>query len=294
MADYINEASDGRIVVTPSAPGAICEIHDQLDAVSMGTTEMMVSYLGSAASGIIHLGRLFGENVFTNTCAEQRYLYEYYQDGVLFNMYQEKLEEYGVHAAGIHYFPCNNIIVSKVPINSLAEVEGVAFRSAGEPAETLAAFGAGTCYLPGPEIYTALATGAVDAVTYSNAADCLAVGFHEVTEYWVKNMLVQGPNANYVIINNDVWQALPDDLKAIVESAADAGSAYTVFEGEVEIGLAWNTVEDYGIELLVWPDEDCAAFKAKSWEITSSAYIEEPDYAAAVEIIEQFASLMDY
>ena len=72
-------------------------------------------------------------------------------------------------------------MISKKPLKGIKDIKGLKFRSSELIALQLASLGAGTIWTPSTEIYTMLSTGGVDAITFSNAADDVAMGFHEVT-----------------------------------------------------------------------------------------------------------------
>lgn len=287
IADYITQGSDGRIVVTPSAPGAVCPVEEQLDAVATGATAAMHVWPGYF-SGKIPITFAHGDCVAAPpTVADMRQLYEFYEGGRINELFQEEYAKYGVTLVGNQYWVIDNIITSNVPIYGVDELKGVGFRSSEMVAEALALLGAGTVWTPGGEIYTNLATGVVDACTYSNAYDAWSMSFHEVTKYWVKKPIVSGPGCDAFLVNPDVWNALPDDLKAIVKSAIDAGTMRSILTAEVMIDEAWKWAADYGIEIIEWPDEDCAVYYEALRSLLDK-YREDPACAEMFDILDRY------
>ena len=261
MCEHITAMSDGRIVATPSAPGAICPVDEQLDAVIAGSTEAM-NMTSSYTKGKIPCS--FAHQNFaylTGGVHDAVYFYEEFEGGRVMEIFQEELTKYGdAVVVGNHYFySCNNI-VSAVPIYGVAELEGVMFRTSEIKADLVSHFGAGTVWLPGDEIYTSLATGAVDAMTYSNVLTNLAMSFHEVSKYWIKKPLMSGILSNQFVVNGDVWRGLPDDLKDIVRTAIRAGTARGQWVCDRGFASGWKQAEAAGIEIIEWPAEDIATF----------------------------------
>lgn len=294
IADYVERMSDGRLVMTPSAPGAIVPVSEQLSAVAMGVTEAMFIWPGYFP-GEIPIGFMHGDCFAApRTIAELRYLYEYFEGGRIMEILREEYAKRGVHLVGNLYWTLDNLMISRVPIRGVADLEGVMFRTSELIALQLAHLGAGTMWVPGGEIYTLLATGAVDAITFSHAADMVAMGFHEVTNYWIRKPTVVGPAADALIVNMDVWQALPDDLKAIVEAAVEAGTARNVFTAEMVIAEAWNFVEEHGIEIIEWSEEDARELAGTARVVVPQKYFDDPAFAEIFEIVERWAVEMGY
>jgi len=289
-ADYITRMSDGRLVVTASAPGAVCPVEEQLDAVSTGATEVMDVWPGYFPGKVTITALQGGDVVIPVTQGELADLYGNFEGGRINELFREEYAKYGdVYFAGNDYWTCNNIITSTVPIYGIADLEGVPFRSSELVARVLASFGAGTVWFPGGEIYTSLATGIVDACTYSGAPDALAMSFQEVTDYWIKEPVCLAGAADSWIINGTVWKNLPDDLKAIVEAGIEVESWHTQWTQEMEFAKAWETaVEDYGIEVIEWSAEDQATFYARTKELAIAEWGDDPASAEYFEIAERF------
>jgi len=281
--DYIERMSDGRIEATPSAPGAVCPVAEQLDAVSTGATEAMDVWPGYFPGKVAVTALQGGDPFIPVTQGELRHLYEVYEGGRINEIFREEYAKYGdVYFVGNHYWTCNNIITSTVPIYGIDDLAGMKFRSSELIAKVLTEFGAGTEWVPGGEIYTLLATGAVDACTYSGTPDAIAMSFHEVTDYWIKEPVALAGAADAWIVNGTVWEALTDDLKAIVEAAIEVEGARSKFTYEMGFAEGWAFAEDYGIEVIVWSDEDQAEFYATNKRVA----IREFTGAACEEVFE--------
>jgi TRAP-type mannitol/chloroaromatic compound transport system substrate-binding protein len=77
--------------------------------------------------------------------------------------------------------------------------------------------------LPGSEVFTALTTGARSTPpSGSGPYNDVAFGLHKAAKYYYyPGWHEPGPTLE-AIVNKDAWESLPDDLKAIVELAAQA------------------------------------------------------------------------
>jgi len=294
MCDYINEASDGRIVATPSSPGAVCPVEEQLDAVAIGTTEAMNMYPGYYAGKVPITFIQANGAAGPTTPGELRDMFEFWEDGRIWEIQQEEYANYGdIVLVKNHYRIADMIMNSNVPLYGVDDVEGVMFRTSELTAEALAYLGAATVWCPGGEIYTMLATGAVDACTYSCPATDIAMSFHEVTKYWVTKPLCLGPGANAFVVNGTVWNGLGDDLQAIVKSAVDAGSMRDILTADTANVRASKFAADYGIEFIEWSDEDCITF-AEANRACLGPYYADPAAAETLDIMERWMIDMGY
>jgi len=288
MADYMEKESNGRLQVNPSAPGAVCPVDEQLDAVATGITEAMMPWPGYFKGKVpIAAIQCYCLNA-TASEAEMRYLYDFYEDGRITELFREEYAKYGdVYLASNVYSMGLDIMNSNVPLYGIDDIEGVSFRASGMLAEALAQLGAGTCWFPVDEVYTSLATGVVDAVITSNVVECQELGLHEITKYWIKKPPMSGPGCSAFIVNGTVWKALPDDLKAIVEFACQAGSGRNLLEMETKAEKSWTFVENYGIEVVEWSAEDCARWAEvfrPFWDESS----DDPACAEMYSIVEKY------
>ncbi len=294
ISEYVKRMSNGRLVMTPSAPGAIVPVAEQLNAVSMGVMKATFIWPGYFP-GELPVGFMHGDCFAApRTTAELRYLYESYEDGKIMKLLREEYAKHGVHLVGNLYWTLDNLMISKVPIRGIEDIKGKKFRSSELIALQLAHHGAGTIWTPGGEIYTMLATGGVDAITFSHAADMVAMGFHEVTKYWIKFPTAVGPAADALIVNMDVWKALPDDLKAIVEAAVEVGSGRNAFEAELAIAEAWKFVEKHGIEVIEWSEEDARKLAATAKIVVPKKYLKNPAFAEIFKIVGRWAAEKGY
>ncbi len=294
ISDYAKRMSNGRLIMKPSAPGAIVPVSEQLEAVGMGVMQATFIWPGYFP-GQIPVAFTHGDCMAApKTIAELRYLYEEYEGGRIMELLRQEYAKHGVHLVGNLYWTLNNLMISKKPINGIKDLNGLKFRSSELIALQLAKLGAGTIWTPADEIYTMLSTGGVDAITFSHAADMVDMGFHEVTKYWVKFPTAVGPAADAFIVNLKTWNSLPDDLKAILEAACELGSARNSFQAELAISKAWDFVEKQGIEIIEWSPEDARILAGTAREAVPEKYFKDPAFKEIFDITEKWAVEKEY
>jgi len=134
-----------------------------------------------------------------------------------------------------------------------------------------------------------LSTGGVDAITFSHAADMVDMGFHEITKYWLKYPTAVGPATDAFIVNLKTWNALPDDLKAILEAVCEIGSARNKFQAELKISQAWKIVEKKGIKIVEWSEEDARTLAGTAREAVPEKYFKDKAFKEIFTITEKWA-----
>jgi TRAP-type mannitol/chloroaromatic compound transport system substrate-binding protein len=287
MSEYLNEASDGRIVSTPSAVGAVAPAEELMEAVSDGTTQAMLP-TPSYYAGKFPMAAVYNTSIGIPSALDMMIVYEVFEGGRASELYYNAAEAlYNVEVVGQRIGPVEAIISSNVPIRTIADLDGMKFRCGDDHfAGPFNALGASTVWAPGSEIYTMLATGVVDAFTYGSAYDHYGMSFHEVTSYWHKSSIMAANNEQFVV-NEDVWAEMGDDLKAMVDAAIYAANMRTITEAYPIFNETWIAVEEYGVEVIEWSPEDI-----KAWVTAQMTWLEQyeddPDVAEFNAIIARY------
>jgi TRAP-type mannitol/chloroaromatic compound transport system substrate-binding protein len=100
-------------------------------------------------------------------------------------------------------------------------------RTPGWYMDILNLMGASVTPLPGSEIYLALERGVIDAAEFSSPAVNLPMGLQDITKYIIMPGVHQ-PSCQFdVFFNKAKFDALPDDLKAIIEICAKETQIWT-------------------------------------------------------------------
>jgi len=180
------------------------------------------------------------------------------------------------------------MIMSAKEFHNLEEWKEVKTRTAGLSAEVLNAVGVPTCYLPGSEIYLALSTGTIDAFAWCCPYTYYLMKYYEVAKYLIKPPLATA-GGNGLLMNLDLWNSLPDDIKEIVRQSAEAaqvmGTSYWV-NGNIE---ATSLMREEGVSVITLPAEDVKVLTEASMKLLDTLAEKDPTYAApAVEAFKDF------
>ena len=207
----------------------------------------------------------------------------------------EALEERDIKFLGSHSVG-NTYFWSKKPINSIEELKGFKVRFFGSMSDTMEHFGASPVMLPYPETYMAIATGTLDG---SGTAWWLYrdLKLYEVCPYFI-GPAMQVPQGMELWASKKAWDALPEDIQMIVETATrafntDYMDAVTIQEREMfnksfkEWGTTYIEFSDKDVKRIT--DEFSLPYLDK---IAAEQGAKDPRVIKAIEIIKQF--MRDY
>jgi TRAP-type mannitol/chloroaromatic compound transport system substrate-binding protein len=140
-------------------------------------------------------------------------------------------------------------------INSVADLQGLSFRTAGLGAQVYAAAGVNVQTLPGGEIFLALERGALDAAEWVGPADDEVLGLNRAARYYYGPGWAE-PGAGFsTYINLDVWNDLPAHLQAAIRVAAGAVNSQMIADYHAKDPGAFKRLVDAGAEPRVFPTE---------------------------------------
>lgn len=107
---------------------------------------------------------------------------------------------------------------------SLEDFKGMRIRALGQQGKAMEKLGAVPTTVPAPEVYTSMDRGLLDAVGFAYYAHKSYRTF-ELGD-WFTNSLAVGSIACGSMFNNDDYNALPDQYKALLEEFKDADAGY--------------------------------------------------------------------
>jgi len=253
FCDAIKKASNGRLVIEPFGAGVLFPVYDSFDSVKTGTVEMMLcshGYWGGKDPSFLYATR--------PGCPIQYFHEVMYLEDTIKPWVDKLYAKHGlVHLDTPDTCTVEPLMLSKKPVRSLGDFKGMNVRSSGLGASFYEKLGASVVSVSGPEIYSALQLGTVDAAEYTTWQENMSMGFHEVSKYALYPTGHLGATtAQVVVVNSKKWEDLPEDLRTIVELAiADfrVKAAVKVHVGDAIYRKKW---EDAGVEIVSLPDED--------------------------------------
>ncbi|MEH6608245.1 MAG: TRAP transporter substrate-binding protein [Halioglobus sp.] len=167
-------------------------------------------------------------------------------------------------------------------INSVDDIKGLKMRIPGMAGEVFAAAGGTAVRIPGSEVYTSLQTGVIDAAEWVGPYNDLSLGLHQVAKYYYYPGWHEPGAMLEFIVNKQSMEALPEDLQAIVTTAARAVNQDMLDEFTARNNRALQQlVNDHGVQLRQLPDDVLKVLWQES-EIVMQKLIKEDPMAAKV------------
>lgn len=294
FADNLDRMSAGRLKVEVLPAGAVVGPQEIADAVSKGLVEMGYAWthywtgkhpaaglfsapMSGAGTGLDQMGHLAWM-----IQGEGKELYrKLYQDVLKLNVVAFQVIPDGPEALG--WF--------KKPITSLEEFRKIKFRTPpGLPGQVYTEMGVSVTGLPGPEIIPAAERGVIDAGEWVNPASDIDMGLYEIFPYYSLQGLHQAIDVGDIIINRDLWKKLPDDLRAIIEVAAEASitESLTYFVAENSRALD-ELVKKHNVKLFTPPEDYPPAFLAAANRVLDGYVEKDPFFKEVVTSMRNFA-----
>ena len=212
------ERTGGRVSVELLPVGSIVEHNETQDAIAAGILDGHITdtsyFTGKdAAFGLI------ANPVGAWSDPEQ--MFDFMENGGGKELMNELLNPYGLQFIGATT-PGLEAFLSKVPIDSVADLKGVKLRAPeGLVQQVFAAAGAAPVNLPSSEVFTALDKGVIDAADYTVFSTNQAQGLNDIAP----NPIYPGFHSMPLVevsMNKAEWDALPEDIQtAFTESVHD-------------------------------------------------------------------------
>lgn len=219
FAEEVAERSNGRIEIKVYPSEQLGNEVDNVTAIQAGTADMVLS-----GESLQNWADIVGIMSTPYLIRDSDHLHKVINGEPGKILEDEIYEKAGLKVLG--YFERGpRMLTSNRPIYSLEDVEGLALRVPSVPlfVETWGHWGAKPTPMAFSEVFTSLQQNTIEA--QENPIALLnSGGFYEVQKYLNDTHHVRG--WIYMLIGADQWEALPDDLKTVMEDAAKAAQEY--------------------------------------------------------------------
>jgi len=245
----VNDMGGARLKIELLPAGAVVPAFGLLDAVNKGTLDgghgvVAYWYGKSTAMALWGSGPAFGMD------ANQVLAWHYYGGG------KALLEEIykGLNMNVVSYLygpmPTQPFGWFKKPITSADQIKGLKFRTVGLAVDMYSAMGAAVNPLPGGEIVPALDRGLIDGAEFNNASSDRLLGFPDVSKVCMLQSFHQSGEQFEVLFNKSKYDALPGELKSVIDNAVQAASA----------DMSWKAADRYSKDYIELRTKDKVSF----------------------------------
>ncbi len=232
FARRVNDMAGNRLKIEVLPAGAVVPAFQLLEAVSKGTLD------GGHGVLAYHYGKnnalaLWGSGPSFGMDANTLLAWHNYGGGEALLIEIYKSLNIDVKSFVYGPMPTQPLGWFKKPIRTVDDLKGVKFRTVGIAVDVFTEMGAAVNPLPGGEIVPAMDRGLLDGAEFNNASSDRLLGFPDVSKHCMLQSFHQSSEQFEIMFNGPKYNALPSDLKKIIDYAVDASSA----------DMSWKAIE---------------------------------------------------
>ena len=264
VAERIGALSGGRLQVTVFAAGELVPAFEVLDAVGGGVAEMghtaAFYWQGKEPAAAFYTTVPFGLTPLEHVA--------WVDAGGGQALWDELYAPFGVKP-----FMAGNTGVCmggwfRRDMNGPEDLKGLKIRSLGLGGEVFRRLGATPQTTPVSEILTSLQSGVLDAAEFVGPGTDIALGLYRVAPLYYYPGFNKPNGTGECIVSLKIWNALPDDLKAIIAHACAAEANYALAEMERLNAQALEVlVNEHKVRLAAFPDDLIAAARKQATDV---------------------------
>ncbi len=264
IADRVRALSGGKLDISVSAAGEVVPAFEVLDAVGNGVAE-----IGHTASfywqGKMPAAAFFTTVPFGLTPGEH---VAWIDAGGGQALWDELYAPFGVKP-----FMGGNTGVCmggwfRREMKSLADVRGLKLRTLGLGGEVYRRLGATPQTTPPAEILVSLQSGVIDGAEFVGPGTDIALGLYRVAPFYYYPGFNKPNGTGECIVSLKAWDALTDELKAVIVHACAAEANYALAEMErLNAQALAALVDEHKVKLAAFPEDLIAAARKQAGDV---------------------------
>jgi len=224
FAKKVNDMAGARLKIEVLPSGSVVPAFQLLDAVNKGTLDgghgvLAYHYGKSTALALWGSGPAFGMD------PNMVLSWHYYGGGKA--ILEEIYKSLNIDVVSFVYgpMPTQPLGWFKKPIAKVEDMKGLKYRTVGLSIDVFKELGMAVNPLPGGEIVPALDRGLIDAAEFNNATSDRILGFPDVVKNCMLQSFHQSGEQFEILFNKGKYDALPQELKSVIDYAVQAASA---------------------------------------------------------------------
>ena len=264
IADRVRTLSGGKLDITVYAAGEVVPAFEVLDAVGNGVAD-----IGHTASfywqGKMAAAAFFTTVPFGLTPGEH---VAWIDAGGGQALWDELYAPFGVKP-----FMGGNTGVCmggwfRREVKGLADLRGLKLRSLGLGGEVYRRLGATPQTTPPAEILVSLQSGVIDGAEFVGPGTDIALGLYRVAPFYYYPGFNKPNGTGECIVSLKVWNAISDELKAVVAHACATEANYALAEMErLNAQALAALVGDYKVTLAAFPEDLIVAARKQAADV---------------------------
>lgn len=283
VADKLKKRTNGRLIIEPYAAGALVPPKQIFEAVKRGMIPIGITSSAYPRAQVPLLNVGSGVPLNFQTVWEAVYFWQWLG---LEKMLREEVAKHGMYYSSDKIYPTE--LSLKKPVRKFSDFNGLKLRSSGILQVYLTSIGAAASYIPGSEIYSALASGVVEGAHWGAVQGSASMKFYELNKYHLR------PALNFAatdiwLVNKKALAKLPKDIReTLLATLAEhfwlRTNQYQYLE---EVTLA-KVIKKNGVELIVLPPAEMAKMKKAALKIWDEVAKKGPMCAKAIQMLKDF------
>jgi TRAP-type mannitol/chloroaromatic compound transport system substrate-binding protein len=224
FAKKVNDMAGNRLKIEVLPSGSVVPAFQLLDAVNKGTLD------GGHGVVAYHYGKntalaLWGSGPAYGMDPNMVLSWHYYGGGKA--LLDEIYKSLNMDVVSYLYgpMPTQPLGWFKKPVAKVDDMKGLKFRTVGLAVDVFKEMGTAVNPLPGGEIVPALDRGLIDAAEFNNASSDRLLGFPDVVKNCMLQSFHQSGEQFEILFNKAKYDALPGELKSVIDYAVQASSA---------------------------------------------------------------------
>jgi TRAP-type mannitol/chloroaromatic compound transport system substrate-binding protein len=290
----VNEMSGGRLKIDYLVGGAVVKPFEVMDAVSKGVLDgghtVPVYWYGKSK-----VASLFGSGPINGCDAQQTLAWIYRGGGI--ELYRELLQKLGLNVHGNFCMPMPTQPLGwfKKPIKSMKDLAGMKYRTVGLAADLMQQMGLKVTQLAGGDIVPAMDRGVIEAFEFNNPTSDMRFGAQDVAKNYMMGSYHQAMEFFEVIFYKPKYDALPADLKAILQYGVEAASSSNWWTAMDNYSRdLQDLINKYKVNVQRTP-QDIFTEQLKAWDIlTAKLSGEDPFFKKVVDSQRAWAKRVAY
>ena len=288
FAKKVNDMASGRLKIEVLPAGAVVPAFQLLEAVAKGTLDgghgvVAYHYGKNSALALWGSGPTFG--------MDPNMVLAWHNYGGGKELLEEIYKSLNLDVVSYLYGPMPSQPLGwfKKPIAKVEDMKGVKFRTVGLAVDMFTDMGAAVNPLPGGEIVPALDRGLIDGAEFNNASSDRVLGFPDVVKNCMLQSFHQSGEQFEILFNKGKLNALPAELKAIVDYAVQAASADMSWKAIERNSKDYEELKKQGVKFYKTPDSILRAQLASWDKIIAKKGAENPLFKKVLESQKAFA-----
>ncbi len=205
--DEIEARTDGRVKITYYPGGTLTPAAGVYDGVVQGISDIGMSCLAYTPGRFPACELVDMPHNYPSGWVATKVANDFYNEFTPAELSDVKVLYFHAHGPG-------TIITTKVPVDSLEDLNGLVIRATGVGAKIVQALGAQGYGAAQGDTYELLSKGTVDG-SFTPQETLKGWNQAEVIKYVTRCSQVGNTTDMYVVINKDVWNSFPSDIQKV-------------------------------------------------------------------------------